>query len=202
MADNHITKTLLARIDETWGKPTCPTDWITLPSQRRWEYEITAKLLDLSEGDRVLDAGGGQGYMSYIMSGVCDVTFNDRHDCYCQPSAPIQKIIGSFFTLPEHEQFDAIACVSVLEHVPAGRRSDWLKKTHSLLRPGGVAVLTFEWHPSEVFDLGDGFTLITEQLKELWNVVPLKVTTQLVSPFKCTNSRGWIPLALCLVHSE
>ena len=198
MADNAVTAGLLRRIADTWGRPECPADWLKLPSQRRWEYEITAKLLSPARGAKVLDAGGGQGYMSYILSSECAVTFNDRYDGYAQPPAPIQKIIGSFFTLPEHEQFDAIACISVLEHVPPDRRTDWLRQVHSLLRPGGVAVLTFEWAEDEVFNIGDGYTLITSELDNLWANTPLKVTEQQVSPILARSSRGWRPMAVRL----
>lgn len=196
-----ITANLLQRIEETWGKPECPTDWIALPSQRRWEYETAVRMLDQPAGARVLDAGGGGGYMSYILSGSHDVTFNDRHDCYKQPAAPVQKIIGSFFTLPEIGQlFDAIMCISVLEHVPPQHRAAWFDKAKKLLRPGGVAAFTFEWHPTEVFDIGDGLTLTTPQLMELWAATQLRVTEQLVSPTRSTNSRGWRPLAIQLVN--
>lgn len=193
---------LLKRVAETWGKMDYPTDWIKLPSQRRWEYETAIKLLDVPEGSRVLDAGAGRGYMSYILSQHYDVVFNDRHDCYSQPPAPVQKIIGSFFTLPERPLFDAIVCISVLEHVPPARRLDWLKKIHQLLQPGGVAVLTFEWSSTGVFDIGDGLTLSTAQLEKLWAAMPLEVTAQLESPTCAENSRGWLPLAVRLVRGK
>lgn len=197
-----LTDKLLQRIEDTWGKPECPTDWIPLPSQRRWEYETSVRLLNKPEGARVLDAGGGQGYLSYILARSHDVTFNDRHDCYKQPVAPVQKIIGSFFTLPETNPYDAIVCVSVLEHVPPEDRARWFEKMYKLLRPGGVAVLTFEWHEDIVFDIGDGFTLIAKQVDELCKGTQLRLITQLTSPIKAVRSRGWLPLALQFSRAE
>ena len=191
---------LMQRIDETWGKPECPTDWIQLPSQRRWEYETIARMLDVPPGSRVLDAGGGGGYMSYILSSRHSVVFNDRHDCYKQPPAPVQKIIGSFFTLPEHEPFDAIACVSVLEHVPPERRLDWFEKLYRMLKPGGVAAMSFEWHHDTAFDIGDGIIVTTAELEDLFDKMSLKLTARLVSPTRAVNSRGWLPMALRLVR--
>jgi len=195
-----LTLNLLQRIEATWGKPECPTDWIKLPSQRRWEYETAVRLLDMPSGSRVLDAGGGGGYLSYILSDSHDVTFNDRHDCYKQPPAPVQKIIGSFFTLlATGRLFNAIVCVSVLEHVPSQRRVEWFSKVQQLLLPGGVAIFTFEWHPTKVFNIGDGYTVTTQQLAELYAATQLCVTTQLVSPIIAQNSQGWRPLAVRLV---
>jgi len=196
----QVTERLLRRIDDTWGTPECPTDWIQLPSQRRWEYETTLKLLDVPAGSRVLDVGGGEGYLSYIMSGQYEVVFNDRHDCYRQPAAPVQKVIGSFFTLPETTSYDAIACVSVMEHVPPGDRARWLEKIYRLLRPGGIAILTFEWHEDTVFDIGDGLTLTTSELTLLWANMQLRLAEQLTSPTRSSNSRGWLPLAVRLVR--
>lgn len=197
-----LAETLLRRIDETWGRPDCPTDWIEMPSQRRWEYETAVRLLDVSAGARVLDAGGGCGYLSYILSGGYDVTFNDRHDTYCQPPAPVRKIIGSFFTLLEERPFDAIACVSVLEHVLPEQRAAWFDKTCRLLKPGGVAVFTFEWHPTEVFDIKDGLTLTAQQLIDLCDSELFRVVAQMKSPVRASNSRGWTPVAVKIVRSE
>lgn len=190
---------LLQRVEETWGRPEHPVDWVEPALQRRWEYETVIKLLGMPAGSRVLDAGGGGGYLSYVLSDLYRVTFNDRHDTYNQPAAPVQKIIGSFFTLLEDEPFDAVACVSVLEHVPAEQRVAWLDKTCRLLRPGGSAVLTFEWHPTEVFDIKDGFTLTTEQLTKLYDSDRFQVTAQLVSPTRAPNSRGWLPVVVKLI---
>lgn len=197
-----VTLQLLQLIDDTWGTPECPTDWIPLPSQRRWEYEKAVELIDASLHSRILDAGGGGGYMSYILSHRHDVLYNDRHDCYRQPPAPIQKIIGSFFTLPEDKPFDAITCVSVMEHVPPKDRARWLEKTERLLKPGGVAAFTFEWHPDEVFDIGDGLTLTEHQVNELCLSSKLKWTCREQSPTKSSNSRGWLPIAVQLVREK
>jgi SAM-dependent methyltransferase len=193
---------MLQRIDETWGQKGYPVDWIPTPSQRRWEYETTVRLLtNMVEGSRILDAGGGSGYISYILSDYYNVLYNDRHDAYSQPPAPLQKIIGSFFTLlTDGPLFDAIACVSVLEHVLPEQRAEWFIKMYELLRPGGVAVLTFEWHPTEMFDVLDGLTLTTEQLAELYSLDYFHVTAQLVSPTAAPNSRGWVPVAVRLVR--
>ena len=191
---------LLQRVGETWGRPEHPVDWVEPALQRRWEYETTIKLLGVPAGSRVLDAGGGGGYLSYILSDLYKVVYNDRHDTYNQPAAPVQKIIGSFFTLLEDHLFDAIACVSVLEHVPHEKRAAWFDKVCRLLRPGGSAVLTFEWHPTEVFDIKDGFTLTTEQLAKLYDSDQFHVTAQLISPTRAPNSRGWLPVVVKLVR--
>ena len=196
-----LTLSLLQRIEETWGQPEYPVDWIPLPSQRRWEYETAIRLLDMPAGARILDAGGGCGYLSYIMSGGYDVLFNDRHDTYCQPSAPVQKIIGSLFTLLEQAKpYAAIVCVSVLEHILPKQRVAWFAKIHQLLRPGGVAVFTFEWHPNKVFAIGDGLTLTSQQLTELYASEQFYVAAQLISPTRANNSHGWLPLAVRLIR--
>ena len=203
--ESLLTLRLLKRVEETWGQPGHPVEYLAykLPEQRRWEYETTIKLLDVSEGARLLDVGGGSGYLAYIMSDCCRVLFNERHDIYKQPAAPVQKIIGSFLTLVEAEPiFDAVACVSVLEHVPPSRRAAWLEKTCRLLKPGGFAVFTFEWHPVEVFDIKDGFTLTTQQLTDLYDSKLFRVVTQMVSPVCAHNSRGWIPMAVKIVSAE
>ena len=94
----------------------------------------------------------------------------------------------------------AIVCVSVLEHVPLEQRAAWFDKLYRLLKPGGAAVLTFEWHPTTVFDIGDGHTLTTPQLVELYAATTLRAVAQIASPVRAANSRGWLPLAVKFIR--
>lgn len=199
---NVTTCELLTVLADTWGQPGYPVEWPRMPSQRRWEYEETLRMLNLPAGASVLDVGAGNGYMSYILSHAYDVLYNDLIDNYKQPDAPVQKIVGSFFTLPSTRKFDGIACVSVLEHVPPDKRVAWIKKLHDLLRPGGVVAMTFEWHPTEVYEFGDGSSVTDDSVNALVDSSPLTLTKRTASPVVCTNSRGWRPLALRLTRED
>lgn len=139
-----------------WGKHVM-RHW-----SRRWEYpyvaERVAALAGGHPGDRqlaVLDAGSGVTFMPYYL---CDrrrdlrITCVDSVGSYQQAFERINRAVGAdavtfipakLQDMPlEPDSFDAIYCVSVLEHT--GDYAAVLDEMLRVLRPGGELILTFD----------------------------------------------------------
>jgi len=129
---------------------------------RRWEYPYVAERLAALRQDQpsdeplaILDAGSGVTFLPYYL---CDRHRNVRITCldsirgYRQAFQRISRTAGvdSVTFVPamlqamplEPGSFDAIYCVSVLEHT--GDYAAVLDEMLRVLRPGGELVLTFD----------------------------------------------------------
>ena len=49
-------------------------------------------------------------------------------------------------------QYDAISCREVLQHIATDEPPRWLKKMHTMLRPGGLLLLSTEWAPRRRYE--------------------------------------------------
>jgi len=119
---------------------------------RIYEYPFCFHHLrqSLPVGSKVLDAGAGVTFFPFLLEKDYQVTCVDRDD-YEQVYRVINAGAGTrvqFLQTDLHniplpsETFDAIYCISVLEHThdyPA-----ILSEFHRLLKPGGVLVVTFD----------------------------------------------------------
>ena len=129
---------------------------------RRWEYPYVAQRVAALAADRpgdesltILDAGSGVTFLPYYL---CDRHRNMRITCvdsagsYRQAFGRINRAAGvetvtfvqaMLQEVPlESGSFDAIYCVSVLEHT--GDYAAVLDEMHRLLIPGGELILTFD----------------------------------------------------------
>jgi SAM-dependent methyltransferase len=133
--------------------------WVADPLgqwSRRWEYPFTLGGLTERFGDQritVLDAGSGVTFLPYLLADrmraevhCCDHDTDlaevfDRVNQRC--AAPVTFAAADLRDLPyESASFDAVYCVSVLEHTD--RRGDIVRELHRVLRPGGLLLLTFD----------------------------------------------------------
>lgn len=128
---------------------------------RRWEYPFA---LDAVRGQwervgghgyRVLDAGSGFTFLPFLLSerlgasvtcvdasAALEPAFRraaaDEHDVrFIRGDLTAAGGVG-------HSSFDAVLCISVLEHVRRRDRAWVLGELHRALRPGGLLVLTFD----------------------------------------------------------
>ena len=100
----------------------------------------------------------------------------------------------------ETGQFDKIACVSVLEHVPRTELAEWFAKFRAVVRDGGLVAITAESHPDREINFPGGDRSFQDaQLLRMIEGTGLAVVEKQVCPVYCENSTlGWRPLAVRL----
>lgn len=130
------------------------TGWGT--EHRRWEYGIGLALLRQEQAKTVLEVGGGSSLFAasaiWMEMDVKVVDPDDYRSMFEQQSQRIGKTIPfihqDFFNYPEGEQFDAVVCISTIEHVP--NDADFFLKLLRYVKPGGLLYLTTDFHDSGV----------------------------------------------------
>ncbi|MEM8530186.1 MAG: class I SAM-dependent methyltransferase [Chloroflexota bacterium] len=128
---------------------------------RKLEYSFVLDVLlnHLQPGNRYLDAGCGVTPLAHTiaMRGIqvdaCDG--DERQITELQRLRP-ERIYGSnvrYLTQDltkltyQSETFDAISCVSVLEHIPSPLDQEAIKELLRVLKPGGVLVVSVDFTP-------------------------------------------------------
>src|SRR5215218_7390360 len=137
---------------------------------RRWEYPFVAQRVmekaaeNPAEHVRVLDAGSGVTYFPYYLCAnlprvevVCYDSNPSYHPMFAavnaaNPTAKVKFVEGMLQKMPfEAESFDAVCCISVLEHT--NNYSEILDEFNRVLKPGGLMVLTFDLSLDGKFEL-------------------------------------------------
>jgi 2-polyprenyl-3-methyl-5-hydroxy-6-metoxy-1,4-benzoquinol methylase len=129
---------------------------------RKLEYSfaLDALVRHLQPGDRYLDAGCGVTPFAHAIAGwqveavACDA--DGRLIDGLRASKP-ERIYGTFVTYATQDlretsfpdaSFDAISCISVLEHIPAPDDQRVIHELMRLLKPRGILVMTLDFTPS------------------------------------------------------
>lgn len=139
--------------------------------QRRWEYGMALKALVDSNSETVLEVGGG-GSLLYPMMDLCgiDIVEIDPWDCSelllkqktkMNSTFPIKYIKEDFLQTNLDEQFDAVVCTSVIEHVK--QHNEFFQKLLSHVKPEGILILTTDFHPSGKTFSADHLRTYTEK---------------------------------------
>lgn len=106
----------------------------------KWRTKIIGEMAPAYAGRRVLEIGSGRqdlGTNAYSMKDVfpptCEFIQSDINPDY-------GHLVVDMTTMKEEDEYDAILCLSVLEHVP----NFWeaLPRLHQALRPGGCLFLS------------------------------------------------------------
>jgi 2-polyprenyl-3-methyl-5-hydroxy-6-metoxy-1,4-benzoquinol methylase len=133
---------------------------------RDWEYSIALAALGPREaipGKRVIDLGGGPSFLGGIIAwGGAEVIVNDISDYKDKqeeiarratdpansavPGGSLRFIQGDAARLWRTDHFDAVLCISVIEHVE--KDEELFQHLCEMVLPGGVLVLTTDFHHS------------------------------------------------------
>lgn len=118
---------------------------------KRWEYPWALERAALPDGARILDAGAGDSILPVYLAKlghevtVVDVSFDGRlgewHD------VEIEYVRADLADMPfQADSFDAVFCISVIEHLPDERIPGALAELRRVLRPGGPLLLTTDYY--------------------------------------------------------
>lgn len=162
-----------------------PAQCLTCNPYRLWEYSSLLGFLAKSGGKkRFLDAGGAGSPLPYVLAehgheGVA-LDLQPWLVSLCRHVAaarqlPLQAVTGDITGQADAPgaPFDLVACVSVIEHVPEPKRPRALANLRSLLMPGGLLYLTFDYGDYQTAGAGPGcsFTEAVRDVEPLFEAV-------------------------------
>lgn len=120
---------------------------------RTWEYGLAAHAIKLSGAQTILDVGGGGSVLApTLASAGLDVTVVDPDNCAYwveRHNIRISKKIKyhqMFFEQFSHALFDAVLCISVIEHVPVDLT--FFHRLCAFVADDGILFLTTDFSPS------------------------------------------------------
>jgi SAM-dependent methyltransferase/ADP-heptose:LPS heptosyltransferase len=121
---------------------------------RHWEYGLVVKALRANQTKTVLDVGGGGSLFAPSAAWVgMEVTQVDPSDCAelarqqsLKIGHPLRYYCQDFLDFSSTDVFDAVCCISVIEHVPKER--EFFLKLLQYVKTGGLLALTTDFHPS------------------------------------------------------
>lgn len=123
---------------------------------RMWEYGLVLNALRKVNVVSILDVGGnGSAFApsaAWLDMDVLQVDPAASGNLVAQQSAKISKPLSylqkDFLEYDTDRSFDAVVCLSVLEHIPDDVA--FFKKLLSFVRVGGLFAITVDFHPSGV----------------------------------------------------
>lgn len=143
-------------LSSTGAQETTPS--LALRPFRIWEYVWLYQSLGLSSGGlKVLDLGGPASHLSLLAAFAgCHVTSVDINPTFVEAAQECGQALNlttldtrvgdmrDLSSFPE-ESFDAVISCSVLEHLTARDQEIALRETARVLKPGGLAGITFDF---------------------------------------------------------
>lgn len=120
---------------------------------RRWEYGIALKVIRENKIKTILDVGGGGSILAPTLAWLdYEVTEVDPGDVGFWIEAqtkrinkPIYFIQQDYFAYEKTQYFDAVICISVIEHIEEDEK--FFLELLKPLESGGLLILTTDFHP-------------------------------------------------------
>ncbi|HEX8598497.1 MAG TPA: class I SAM-dependent methyltransferase [Chloroflexia bacterium] len=125
---------------------------------RRVEYPFVARELNCKPGMRVLDAGSGVTFFPVYLLERCKMRVEclDNEPSYADRMSQACKLLGIEPPVPFHvadlegrlpfpdKTFDAVVCISVLEHLSAEARLKTVRELWRIVADGGHFIMTVD----------------------------------------------------------
>lgn len=199
----HFQSTFMARTRPIWTDDFKHSGDRLDNWSRRWEYPYCWwNLLDREPG-KVLDAGSGINFFPFFFaSGGWDVTCLDTNSELACSFEQANQLLGSHVkfdaapieALPYSDaSFDAVYCVSVLEHAPG--RVQAMDEFARVLRPGGRLSLTMDISLSRDCDVRlEDAAVILAQLEERFrpmHAIDLMRPSNLLTTERFRHNESW-----------
>lgn len=122
-----------------------------LHASKRWEYPWAVERAGLAEGGRVADVGCGASifpvYLAHAGHRVVGVDRTLPHRLGAGAGVRVDYVRADMTALPLADAaFDALFCISVIEHLPERRIPDALAELRRVLKPGAALLLTTDYY--------------------------------------------------------
>lgn len=122
-----------------------------LHPSKRWEYPWSLERAELRPGERVLDAGCGDSifpvYLAHQRLRVTGVDVKLDGRLGRMHGVRVDYVRGDLTGLPFRDAaFDAVFCISVIEHLPEPQIRRALDELWRVLRPRGRLLLTTDYY--------------------------------------------------------
>lgn len=134
---------VLARMDALLAE----TPGAYLHPGKRWEYPWALERAALRPGERVLDVGSGRSIFPVYLAdaglrvAALDLALDPRL------SDDVEWVEADMTAMPLPDRsFDAVFCISVIEHLPEERIPAALQEIRRVLVPGGRLLLTTDFY--------------------------------------------------------
>lgn len=122
-----------------------------LHPSKRWEYPWALERAGLPAPSTLLDVGSGQSILPLYLHQqghavtACDWVVEPAVRPFIQPG--LQYMRGDMCALGlQAERFDAVFCISAIEHLAPHHIARALGELHRVLRPGGALMLTTDYY--------------------------------------------------------
>lgn len=121
---------------------------------RRWEYSLALNLLRENYCYSVLEVGGGGSLFQPMLTSfgfdVVEIDNSDQTQTLEKQGSKLNIILNyeraNFLEWKSQRQFDAVICLSVLEHID--HHLHFFMKLLKHMKVGGISFITFDFHPS------------------------------------------------------
>lgn len=120
-------------------------------ASKRWEYPWALERAALAPGARALDAGSGASifpvYLARLGLEVTALDLEVPRRFGAGHGVEIDYVAGDLTALPFGDGvFDAVFCISVIEHLPSDRVGRALAEFRRVVRPDGRLLLTTDYY--------------------------------------------------------